>query len=194
MRFLYLLVTVFAWMSIACGQNSVQDRDHSQENQGMEAFLGDSLFPSPSEEQLKKEHALAVELARTIERLDGVKEARVHLNLADRSLLRRDRRTESRAAILVQRTYNTSGLTKGTVLELAAAAISDLKTDNVQVFFSGPSKLPPATVFIGPIEVAKSSATTAKICLGGLLGLCLVLALTLVVAGLRLRRLRRSKR
>ncbi|MCP4599694.1 MAG: hypothetical protein GY847_04005 [Proteobacteria bacterium] len=188
------IAAIIAWISLACGQMGDLNQGSSQkEPPGMEALLGDSFLPSPSEEQLKKEHALAAELARTIERLDGVDEARVHLNLADRSLLARDRRTDSRAAILIRRGHKT-GLDETEVRSLAAAAISGLEPDKVKVFFSGPSKPPISTIFIGPIEVAESSAVALKLCLGSLLGLCLILALTLVVAGLKLRGLRRSKR
>ncbi|MCP4676568.1 MAG: hypothetical protein GY854_13845 [Deltaproteobacteria bacterium] len=186
-----LIVATFCTLACACveSENSAGDnrpKHHSK------SILGDSFLPSHAEEQLRKTHILETELAHTIDRLDGVAEARVHLQLADRSLLSRDRNAPSQAAIVVKRTGKSSP-EESTLRELAAAAIPDLKPGSVQVFFSGVSEPPMSTEYVGPIEVAASSARTARLCLGAMLGLVLVLALGLVAAGLKLRRLRQKR-
>ncbi|MDJ0764628.1 MAG: hypothetical protein QNJ97_16740 [Myxococcota bacterium] len=147
---------------------------------------GDSLLPSPGHETLKRSRLLAKDLSDTIERLEGVAEARVHLDLADRSLFSRRPEAKSSAAILIRRN-NAAKPTQETIKELVAAAVSDVDPNAVRVFFAQSTTHPLKTVFIGPIEVAETSATRAKLWFGGLIGLSLVLAAGLVFAGIKLR-------
>ncbi len=181
---------MFCTLVSACAERDNSDRDKLQKRDA-KSILGDSLLPSHAEEQLRKVHILETELAHTIERLNGVVEARVHLQLADRSLLSRDRNAPSRAAIVVSRSGESPG--ENTLRDLAAAAIPDLQPGGVHVFFSGVAEPPVSTEYVGPIEVVTSSARTAKLCLGVLLGLVLALAIGLMAAGLKLRRNRRKR-
>jgi type III secretion protein J len=150
---------------------------------------GSPLLPSPDAERLERERTLARDLARTIEELPGVETARVHLSLADRSILSPDRTAASTAALIVRRSGGAAP-TAARLRAIAAAAVPGLEAAKVRVFLSDAGAAPVKTVLVGPIEVAASSAWTARACLGGLLVACAVLAAALVWAGLRLRRSR----
>jgi type III secretion protein J len=67
-----------------------------------ELFGSPGLVPTPLEEQARYLHALAGELARTVESLDGVVGARVHLALPAPDPLHPDARRAPRASLLVK--------------------------------------------------------------------------------------------
>ena len=67
-----------------------------------EVFGQGSAVPSPVEEHARWLHALSGELARSVEALDGVVEARVHLGLPADDPLRPGARAAPRAAVLVK--------------------------------------------------------------------------------------------
>lgn len=67
-----------------------------------EVFGGGSMVPTPVEEHARYLHALGGELARTIEAIDGVVEARVHLGLPQPDPLRPGDRSQPRGAVLVK--------------------------------------------------------------------------------------------
>ena len=67
-----------------------------------EVFGKGSVVPTASEERALYLHALSGELARSVETLDGVAEARVHLALAPHDPLRAEPAPPVRAAVLVK--------------------------------------------------------------------------------------------
>ena len=67
-----------------------------------EVFAQGGMVPTPVEERARWLHALSGELARSIEALDGVVEARVHLGLPADDPLRPGTRPAPRAAVLVK--------------------------------------------------------------------------------------------
>jgi type III secretion protein J len=67
-----------------------------------ELFGSAGLVPSPLEEHARYLHALSGELARTVEALDGVVGARVHLALPVPDPLRPEARRTPRASVLVK--------------------------------------------------------------------------------------------
>lgn len=67
-----------------------------------EVFGQGGAVPTPVEEHARLLHALAGELARTVEAIDGVVEARVHLGLPAEDPLRPGARAAPRAAVLVK--------------------------------------------------------------------------------------------
>jgi type III secretion protein J len=67
-----------------------------------EVFAQGGLVPTPVEERARWLHALAGELARSVEALDGVVEAHVHLGLPADDPLRPGLRPAPRAAVLVK--------------------------------------------------------------------------------------------
>ncbi|WP_242394644.1 secretion protein [Anaeromyxobacter oryzisoli] len=67
-----------------------------------DVFSKGSLVPTPVEEHALYLHALAGELARSVEAIDGVVGARVHLGLPQPDPLRPGERAAPRAAVLVR--------------------------------------------------------------------------------------------
>lgn len=67
-----------------------------------EVFSKGSMIPTPTEEHALYLHALGGELARSVEAIDGVIEARVHLGLPQPDPLRPGDRPPPRAAVLVK--------------------------------------------------------------------------------------------
>ncbi len=67
-----------------------------------EVFAKGSLVPTPVEERALYHHALAGELSRSLETLDGVVEARVHLALPTPDPLRPEAGRPPRAGVLVK--------------------------------------------------------------------------------------------
>jgi type III secretory pathway lipoprotein EscJ len=187
------LANVSALLVLACSCTTAPaaPRPDSSGAPGVEQLLGGSLIPSRAEARLLREHALAGELARTIESLDGVAEARVHLTLADRSLLAETPTGESSAAIVVRSAAGSAAPSAAQLRALASAVVPGVDAEAVQVFATRTVQRPPQLVAVGPLTVPAETADRAHAILGGLLGLCLVLAAGLIYAGVRLRRLRR---
>lgn len=185
------IVILLCVITSCCGE---QD-DHSQVVElqpGVEELLSGSLIPGHDEGKLLREHALAGELCKTIREIPFVAAARVHLTLADRSLLSRDRKAEATAAVLV-RTNGPAPSLDRQLVELACAAVEGLEPRNVKVFVTQ-EKIPVTrTEFVGPIEVVSSSVSAARGIIGALLGACILLAAGLIYAGIKLRRRRRSR-
>jgi type III secretion protein J len=67
-----------------------------------DVFGKGSVVPTPSEERALYLHALSGELARSVEAIDGVVEARVHLALPPPDALRSEPAAPPRAAVLVK--------------------------------------------------------------------------------------------
>src|SRR5512143_186222 len=67
-----------------------------------EVFSKGSMVPTPTEEHALYLHALGGELARSVEAIDGIVEARVHLGLPQADPLRPGARPAPRAAVLVK--------------------------------------------------------------------------------------------
>jgi type III secretion protein J len=67
-----------------------------------DVFGKGSLVPTPTEEHAMYLHALAGELSRSVEAIDGVVEARVHLGLPQEDPLRPGERGRPRAAVLLK--------------------------------------------------------------------------------------------
>jgi len=150
--------------------------------------VGDSMFASPEEEHLKKELFYSQQLSITLEGLEGVRAARVHLNLADSSFLSKKPRETSTASILIQ---HTPSFRKdvGALQAFVSNATEGLSPDHVQLLFAeAPEEPVDQLVRLGPIVVTESTAWSARLCIGGLLLLCLLLALCLIVVGLKLRK------
>jgi type III secretory pathway lipoprotein EscJ len=157
-----------------------------------EELVTGSLFSTHDETQLLRNHALAKEIERTLEHLDGVAHARVHLNMKDDSPLSRSKVDEGRAAVLIVAAGR--GPDEAKIKRFAEAAVPGLEQDNVAVFINRPRPAAKTMTFVGPFEVATSSARQLRGALGGLLGLTLLMALALIAAGYRIRKLRRPGR
>jgi len=113
-----------------------------------EVFARGSMVPTPAEEHARWSHALAGELARSIESLDGVLEARVHLGLPLADPLRPEASPAPRAAVLVKcRPSGCEALhaLEGGLRALVAGAAEGLEPGAVSLVIApGAAPSPPA--------------------------------------------------
>ena len=115
-----------------------------------EVFGQGGMVPTPVEERARWLHALSGELARSIEALDGVVEARVHLGLPAEDPLRPGVRPAPRAAVLVKcrpaACASVRELAPG-LRSLVAGSAEGLTEDAVAVVIAEAAPAPaPATV------------------------------------------------
>ena len=83
-------------------------------------------------QNVTKTRALEGELARTIQSMDGIKAARVHLVLPDSASLRSQQQAAS-ASVVIRTTMPTDTGPAQAIRHLVAAAVPGLKVDNVTV-------------------------------------------------------------
>jgi type III secretion protein J len=101
-----------------------------------EVFGKGSMVPSATEERALYLHALAGELSRSVEAIDGVVEARVHLALPEPNPLRAEPAPPARAAVLVKSLPGArERLTalSGGIQSLVAGAVAGLEPAAVSV-------------------------------------------------------------
>jgi type III secretion protein J len=133
-----------------------------------EVFGEGSMVPTPTEERALYLHALAGELSRTVEAIDGVVTARVHLALPPNDPLRPGATTPPRAAVLVKASPGARGrvepLAQG-VRALVAGAVEGLDAATVSVVVTEAA----------PVAVARPPAPSRRrALLAGLAGVALV--------------------
>ncbi|HEY3449637.1 MAG TPA: type III secretion protein [Myxococcales bacterium] len=129
-------------------------------NPGLEIFNRGSLIPTATEERAMYLQALAGELARTLSSIDGVLDARVHVNIPQSDdLADRTARPEPSAAVLIKYRAELSAdkkrppppIAEEQVQALVARTIQDLKTANVSVIAIPVA--PPRALDNGPGDV-----------------------------------------
>jgi type III secretion protein J len=114
-----------------------------------EVFGKGSMVPTPVEERALYLHALAGELSRSLEAIDGVVEARVHLALPPEELIRPEARRPARAAVLLKHApaarASLESMRSG-IQSLVAGAADGLEASAVAVVLAEttPSVRPPA--------------------------------------------------
>jgi type III secretion protein J len=159
---------------------------------GVEALYDDrGLLTTPSEERARAAAATAGELARSLERMPGVRTARVHLALtepattldpgADEHALSRTR--ASKAAVLIQRRLGAAAIPEQPMRDLIAAAVTDLDPNQITIVQVTPDAQEPSVARwarVGPFTVARDSAPGLRAVLAAALALDLVMAFGLV--------------
>ena len=142
------------------------------------------LVPTASEEQARLAAAMSGEIARSIETVDGVIDARVHLSLPGGRKAGLDRPPNpSRASVLVRYRNATPPIERDDIRQLVAGAVPGLARERVAVVMvqSAPTKVGPASlVRIGPVGVTAESAAIFKALLAGLLSLVGILSATVI--------------
>lgn len=161
-----------------------------------DVFGAGSLVPTATEERARLVAALSGELARSIETIDGVLEARVHVALPEPSLAPLDApRPRPRASVLVRYRGERRPYDEPSIQRLVAGAIEDMTPEDVAIV-GVPAPEAPASERelsqVGPFAVSRSSAGGVKAALGGLLAGNVLLALGLLAAFLRGSRLDRA--
>ena len=156
-----------------------------------EVFGESSLVPTATEERARYAAALSGELARSVEAISGVVDARVHVAIPDtQNFALDDAAPKARASVLVKYQAGSSFDARA-IRALVAGAVEGMRDDDVAVVGVRAAALPrgtPSLVHVGPIAVTRGSAFALKAMLAAALGLHLVLALCLVVVLSRKRR------
>ena len=150
-----------------------------------ELYKQPSLLPTPTEDRARYVEALAGEIGRTLESVDGVVQARVHLVLPEPEPLSVDGkvRVAAQAAILLKtRAGRSMPISEAEVRKLVAGSVPGLDPAAVAVVFTPAPELsaaPGATlVACGPLRMTADSHTTF------LVGLAVVCVVLVVLAGL----------
>lgn len=166
----------------------------SEEPGFSETYGQASLVQSASEERARAAQAIAGELARTIESIDGVLDARVHVSLPEGTDIPLEGAPPPRgsASVLVRYAGARPPYDEEQLRRLVAGAVSSIRPEDVTIV--GISRPAPAAAaqarltWVGPIAVARGSAGTLRATLVGAMGLNVVLAGALVFAIIRRQR------
>ncbi|MEQ1809121.1 MAG: flagellar basal-body MS-ring/collar protein FliF [Terricaulis sp.] len=131
--------------------------------EGFELFDQSDMGLTDFAQRIKYQRALQGELARTIMRMDGIVDARVHISIPERTLFRADRRNAEAAVTLVTRRAEdmTPGRVEG-IQRLVAAAVTDLAPADVVVLDGRGQSLVATEVSYAP-EIVTASDPTAEI-------------------------------
>jgi type III secretion protein J len=153
-----------------------------------EVFGQPSLIPTATQERALHLSALSGELSRTLEAVDGVLAARVHISLPDDSPLREGERVRPAAAVLIKARPGTP-LSDEDVKRLVAGSVDGLDAAKVSVVMTpahpAPAAAPAARAAVGPFRVAPGSRAPLLATLAVGLALILLLAVLLAVVALR---------
>jgi type III secretion protein J len=164
-----------------------------------EVYKQASLLPTPSEERAKYLEALSGEVVKTLEMVDGVVSARVHLVLPEPSagvLAIDDKpRATAQAAVLLK-TLGGKGqpIAEAEVQKLVAGSVPGLDGSAVAVVFTAALPAPAASsdlVSLGPLRLTAGSRTVV---VGGFVALCLLLAALATLLLLMAKRLGKQER
>jgi len=154
------------------------------------------LVPSQAAEHAQLVLGLSGELERTLDSVDGVLAARVHLNLPAQGALRDGPPPKASASVLVEHRGTTPPLAAESVQRLVAGGAPGLAPTDVAVVFvphaARPSSARADVAHVGPIAVARSSMNTLRAALAGLVVLVLAFAAATLALYARLARLRRE--
>jgi type III secretion protein J len=157
-----------------------------------EVFGEGGLVPTATEERARYVSALGGELARSIEGIEGVLDARVHIALPEpRDFALDQEAPRPRASVLVKKRAAAAAIDETQVQSLVAFAVSGMQRDDVAVVIvevPTPAASQSTLTRIGPIAVTHGSAPILKGVLGGAFALDAILALALVFVWMRKRR------
>jgi type III secretion protein J len=160
----------------------------------LDAIDKSALVPSPQAEHAQMVAGLAGDLERTLEGVDGVLCARVHLNLPAAEPLRDGPAARATASVLLEHRGSTPPLTPEAVQRLVAGGVGGLTAADVNVI--AVSRAAPALTHerqlarVGPIAVARGSSRTLQVALAGLIALVAALCVTILALYARLGRAR----
>ncbi len=160
----------------------------------LEALGKGSLVPSETAEHAQLVAGIAGELERSIEGVDGVLRARVHLNVPAPSPLRDTAPPHGSASVLLEHRGSTPPISADAVQRLVAGGVAGLlPTDVAVVMVSRPTPAAPTgneLGHVGPIAVARASLRQLQASLVALVALLALLAGATLLLYTRLARLR----
>ena len=145
--------------------------------------------------------AIQGELVETLESVDGVLSARVHLSVSDapRSLIPiGDEPPQSSASVLIRYSGDAAPLSEAHIKSLVSGSVVGLESERVNVVLikrrqparSGRCQL----VGLGPMSVSPGSVVTIKAAIGVIAVVIGLFGLGLVLMALKIRSLRRRPR
>jgi type III secretion protein J len=153
-----------------------------------------ALVPSQTAEHAQYVAGVAGDLERTLETVDGVLGARVHLNLPENDPLRDEPQPKTTASVLLEHRGSTPPLTVDAVQKLVAGGVAGLSPADVSVVMvarpAPPSRGRASLAHVGPIAVARGSARVLQATLGVLVVLVAALAFLALMLWVRLGRAR----
>jgi type III secretion protein J len=173
----------------------------SQRNGLAETYGQPSLVPSPTEERARFLKALANDIEKTLETIEGVVSARVHLVLAENDPLAADPRPRvpaSASVLLKTRAEVKLGIQVADVQKLVAGSVPGLVPANVAVVdtpapeWTGAGA--PTVIAMGPLRMSPGSQKVLVGVFLGILGVVAVLALFLLFTARRLAAVQRERR
>lgn len=139
-----------------------------------EVFGKTSLIPTAVEEKALYLQAITGELSKTIEAINGVVDARVHVVLPESDILKQELQgpTTPKAAVLIKYRLDRNGnapIAPEDVRNLVANSIEGLKPADVTVVSTAilPDKQPDM-IYVGPLKMSKDSRTSFFFLMGGL--------------------------
>jgi type III secretion protein J len=154
-----------------------------------EMYAQPSLVPTATEERARFVEALSSEVERTLETIEGVVSARVHVVLAETDPLALDGkpRVPAQAAVLLKaRTAGARPLKEADVQKLVAGSVPGLEPGRVAVVVTPAPEwsqtAPPAFASVGPLRVAPGSRAALVGILAAALALVAVLAALLLAS------------
>lgn len=161
-----------------------------------EVYGKPSLIPTATEERARYVEALQGEIARTLESVDGVATARVHLVLEERDPLAVDGkpRVPAQASVLLKTRTSARALDEASVAKLVAGSVPGLAPAAVTVVTTvtaEPRSDAPTLVAVGPLRVSPGSRTWLVAGLAATLIVVAGLAVLLIVTARRLSALER---
>ena len=163
-----------------------------------ETYGQPSLIPTPSEERARYLDATAGEIERTLETVDGVVNARVHLVLEENDPLAVDSKPKSaaRAAVLLKARPGAAPISAADVQKLVAGSVAGLDAAAVGVVVTSAAEPSEATAAaLTPLGPLRMSPGTRPLLIGAVVAALLVLALLatlLLVTARRLAALERA--
>jgi type III secretion protein J len=163
-----------------------------------ETYGQPSLIPTPSEERARYLDATAGEIERTLETVDGVVSARVHLVLEENDPLAVEAKPKSpaRAAVLIKARRGPAPINELDVQKIVAGSVAGLDPAAVGVVVTpaaDPGEAAAAALApVGPLRITTGTRPLLLAALAGLLVLLALLAALLLVTARRLATLERT--
>jgi type III secretion protein J len=156
-----------------------------------------ALVPSEAAEHAQLVAGLEGDLERTLDGVDGVLRARVHLSVPERSALRDLPTQRGTASVLLEHRGSTPPLSADSVQRLVAGAVAGMMPTDVNVVLLSRAAPPAPTGgelgHVGPIAVARTSLRDLQGALVALVALVAALATATLVLYARLTRARSAQ-
>lgn len=153
-----------------------------------EVFAKTSLIPTAMEEKAMYLQAVCGELAKTIEAINGVVDARVHVVLPETDVLKQELQgpTTPKAAVLIKYKVRRNGempYKPDDIRRLVANSIEALKADDVTVVSSQVfSDQQPNLIYVGPLKMTEDSRPGLYIAVGVLVFFLLLFGAILIMS------------